>query len=487
MEINKNLEQNLEYIKKEYGNSGDLITRIIKIKNKKIAYVFLQSVSSDDKISDFLMKNISFYVKENSINIFKNLFTSLENTIYSSNLSKVTDYEDMFYKISSGFTCIFVDGYSEAISIETKATIDRGITEASTEMIIRGPKDSFNENHENNLGLIRRRIKDRNLWYEDLKVGRRTKSKVTIAYINGIAKDENVEQIKKIIQKIDIDGVLDSGYIREYLTKNYKTAFPQILSTERPDLTSGALLEGKIVILVENSPFVLIIPGLFIDFLHSSEDYYQKPINVTLTRIIRTLAFILTLVTPAFYIAVTTWSHEVIPNDLLISLSIQKAGVPFPTTLEVLIMIITFEILREADIRVPNNTGASISIVGALILGEAAVSAGVVSPIIIIVVALTSISSLPYTDIDFINGIRWWRLIFILFATLLGFVGLVIAGLLFLTKMCSIEYLNVPYLTPITPLYPEFLKDSLIKTSRFNQKNRAPYLSTNSKRLGDKS
>jgi len=137
MEINKNLEQNLEYIKKEYGNSGDLITRIIKIKNKKIAYVFLQSVSSDDKISDFLMKNISFYVKENSINIFKNLFTSLENTIYSSNLSKVTDYEDMFYKISSGFTCIFVDGYSEAISIETKATIDRGITEASTEMIIR--------------------------------------------------------------------------------------------------------------------------------------------------------------------------------------------------------------------------------------------------------------------------------------------------------------------------------------------------------------
>lgn len=485
MEISKKIEKNIENIKNEYGNSGDLVTRTINIKKKKIAYIYLESVSSDDKISDFLMKNISSYVKDNSLNIFKDIFKSLENTIYNSNISKITNSKDLFYKLSSGFTCIFIDGYKEVISIETRSNIDRGINVASSEMIIRGPKDSFTENHQKNLGLIRKRIKDKNLWYKDYTVGRRTKTKVTIAYINGVAEDENVKELEKIISKIDIDGILDSGYIREFLTTKFKTAFPQIISTERPDFTSGSLLEGKIAILVENSPYALIIPGLFVDFLHATEDYYQKPINVTLTRIIRFVAFILTLITPAFYIAITTWNQEVIPNELLISLSIQKAGVPFPTTLEVMMMIITFEILREADIRMPNGTGASISIVGALILGEAAVSAGIVSPIIIIVVALTSISSLLYTDIDFINGIRWWRLIFIIFATLLGFIGLLIAFLIFLTKMCSIKYFNIPYTTPFAPLYPKSLKDGIIKTSHVSQRERSPYLSKNIKRMGE--
>lgn len=480
--ITNNLENNIKNIKKHYGNSSDLKSRFVSFKKTKVAYIFLESVASDDKISNFLVKSLS-YTKISSI---KNLFDALKNNIFNSNLSILTKDDDIYTYLSSGFTLVLVDGFDEAICIETKSILDRGINEATTEAIIRGPKDSFTENIQTNIGLIRKRIKDNNLWINDINIGTRTKSKVSIAYINGIAKKSYINKIKKQLEKINVDSILDSGSIKEYLSKEGKAIFPKIQSTERPDVVSKSLLEGKIVILVENSPFALILPSFLIDYLHSAEDYYESSLNVSLTRLFRLLSFILTILTPAFYIAVTTWNQEVIPNELLISLSIQKAGVPFPTTLELLLMITTFEILKEADIRIPNATGASVSIVGALILGEAAVSAGIVSPIIIIVVAFTSISGLVYTDVDFINAIRWWRLIFIFFATIMGFIGIVVAFLIFLIRICSIEMFSIPYTVPTSPLFIEMLKDSFIKFPKFKIKKRAQYLSKNKYKSGDR-
>lgn len=469
MKISKNTNNNINYIKNKYGNSSDIQYRTIK----NITYIFLESVSSDDKISDFLVKSIT------NQSIF-NLFNNLKNSIYNSNLSIENNMKDILYKLSSGFTIIFVDNSDKAISIETRSTLDRGVNESSSEAIIRGPKDSFTENPQINLGLIRKRIKDESLWFKDFNIGKRTKTKVTMAYINGIALKENIQNIENKLKKINIDGILDSSYIKELIEKN--SSFPQVMSTERPDLASGALLEGKIVILVENSPFVLIIPSFLIDFIHSAEDYFESPINVSLTRFLRLISFILTIITPAFYIAVTTWNQEIIPNELLISLSVGRTGVPFPTAVELIVMITTFEILREADIRMPSVSGASISIVGALILGDAAVSAGIVSPIVIIIVAFTSISGLVFTDIDFINSIRYWRFIFILFACLLGFIGLVIITIIFLTKLCSMEYLKTPYMIPTSPLIPEILKDSFIRFKRNKINKRAPYLTNNIKK-----
>lgn len=465
--ISKNINENIEYIKNKFGNSSDIQTRTIN----NITYIFLDSVSSDDKISDFLVKSIS-----NNKSIF-NIFNILKNNIYNSNLSIVEDMNDILYRLTSGFTIIFIDSNNKAICIETRATLDRGINESTSEAIIRGPKDSFTENHVTNIGLIRKRIKDNNLWFKDIQIGKRTKTKVTISYINEVANNNNIKEIEKKLKKINIDGILDSSYIKEYLEDN--STFPMIMSTERPDLTSGALLEGKIVILVENSPYVLILPSFLIDFMHSAEDYFESPTNISLTRILRLISFILTIITPAFYIAVTTWNQEILPNDLLISIAIQKKGVPFPTALELIIMITTFEILREADIRMPNAVGASVSIVGALILGEAAVSAGIVSPIIIIVVAFTSISGLVFTDIDFINSIRYWRFIFIFFSILLGFIGIIICSFIFLTKLCSMEFLKIPYTIPISPLIKEQLKDSFIRLNRKKINKRAPYLTNN--------
>lgn len=484
MNVSKSIKTNIDKIKNDIGNSSDLVYRNINIKNKKISYIYLESVSSDDKISDFLVKNLSNLSKNNSINMFENIFKKLENTIYNSNLSTIEEFEDIYYFLSSGFTIIFIEGYNKAISIETRSTLDRGVTESTSENVIRGPKDSFTENPQINIGLVRKRIKDKNLWVKDIKIGKRTKTKVSLVYIKDIALQNHVKEIENKLNKINIDGILDSGYLKEFLTNN--SSFPEMISTEKPDLVSGALLEGKIAIMVENTPFVLIVPTFLIDFLHTSEDYYQSPNNIFITRILRLLSFILTIITPGFYIAVTTWNQEVIPNELLISLSIQKSTVPFPTALELILMITTFEILREADIRMPNASGAAISIVGALILGEAAVSAGIVSPIIIIVVALTSISGLVYTDIDFINSLRWWRLIFIFFSCILGLIGLVVATFIFLTKICSTEYFNIPYTIPTSPLYPSALKDSFIRFSRKNIKKRLPYLSKNKNKMRDK-
>lgn len=476
--IDTNIDKIIDNITKKFGSSGDLITRKINLKKKTICYIFLESVSSDDKISNFFMKYVNLYAQEIT---FKNLFENFKNYIPNSNLSLTNTYEEIYYKLASGFTCIFIEGEQKAITIETRSELDRGITESTSEAVIRGPKDSFCENHQKNLGLIRKRIKDPNLWFNDITVGRRTKTKVSIAYIKGVANLELVTKIKKKIESIDIDGILDSGYIRDFLLKDAKSVFPIFNSTERPDLASMALLDGKIVILVENSPFVLLIPSLFIDFLHSPEDNYQKNINTDLTRILRTIAFFMTILLPGLYVALTTFNPEIIPDELLISLAVQREGVPFPTSLEILAMIITFEILRESDIRIPNASGAAIGIVGALVLGEAAVTAGIVSPIVIIVMGFTSISGLLFTDIDFVNGIRWWRFIFLLASTLFGVVGFVLCGIVLITKLCSLEFEGISYLAPYTP----YLKhsDGILKKPRNQMKYRLSVLSNNKVRM----
>jgi len=487
MKINKKIEKVFEKIQEMNGNSPDITTRKISIGFKKVGYIYLESVSSDDKISDFLVKSIT-RLKKNSFldNFFTNLYQELKNNIANSKMKVIDNYDDMFYYLSSGFTVVIVNGFSKAIVLETRETLDRGVTEPTTETSIRGPKDSLTENYNKNLGLIRKRIKDSNLWFKEIIVGKRTKTKVSVGYINDIADKTKVEKVIKKIKDINIDGVLDSGYIRDFLTNDERSSFPTVISTERPDLVSAALLEGKIAVIVENTPFALIMPGVLANFIHAPEDNYQKAINVSLTRILRFIAMIITVMAPGLYIALTTFNQEIIPDTLLISLAIQRAGVPFPTSFAVIILMATFEILRESDMRLPETMGTSISIVGALVLGDAAVNAGIVSPIVVIIVAITSITGLLFSDMDIVNAFRWWRFLFIIFSTIMGAIGFVVALIIFITKLCSIETLEVPYLTPFSPLYTKSIKESIINLPRNKAKTRPLYLgSQNITRTGD--
>lgn len=487
MKISKKIDKVFKKIQEMNGNSPDITTREINIGFKKVGYIYLESVSSDDKISDFLVKSITRLKKTSFLdNFFTNLYQELKNNIANSKMKVIDNYDDMFYYLSSGFTVVLVNGFSKAIVLETRETLDRGVTEPTTETSIRGPKDSLTENYNKNLGLIRKRIKDPNLWFKEVIVGRRTKTKVGIGYIKDIADKTKVEKTIKKIESIDIDGILDSGYIRDFLTNDERSSFPTVISTERPDLVSAALLEGKIVIIVENTPFALIMPGVLANFIHAPEDNYQKAVNVSLTRILRFIAMMITVLAPGLYIALTTFNQEIIPDTLLISLAVQRAGVPFPTSFAVIILMATFEILRESDMRLPETMGTSISIVGALVLGDAAVNAGIVSPIVVIVVAITSVTGLLFSDMDIVNAFRWWRFLFILFSTLMGAIGFIVAGIIFITKLCSIETLEVPYLTPFSPLYTKSIKESIINIPRNKAKIRPEYLENqNVIRLGD--
>ncbi len=484
--VDNKIEDIFNYIKQINGNSPDITTRIVKIDKKRVGYIFLQSVSSDDKISDFLVKSLNLDYKFDTTNFFTNLFTNLQNSISNSNLKVVQTNEDLFYYLASGFTIIVTDYETKVICVETKTNLDRGVTEASTETVIRGPKDSFTENHMINMGLIRKRIKDPNLWFDEFKIGRRTQTKVDVIYLKDVVDMEKINKIKDKLSTIDIDGILDSGYIRQFITGKKTYFFPKLLSTERPDIVCTNLLDGKIVILIENSPFALVIPTVFVDFLHSAEDDYQIPLNVSLTRILRFISLIITIITPAFYIAMTTYDIKLIPSHLLISLAAQRRGVPFPTAVEVILLLVIFEILRESDLRSPSKMGASISIVGALVLGDAAVSAGIVSPIAVIIVAITSVSGLIFSDIDMVNSIRIWRLVFLIFGTVLGFVGIVAACIILTTRLASIETLGTPYLAPISPFNLKDQVYGIFKKSKMSTTKRPNYLHTINKTRGSK-
>lgn len=466
-------KKRIETIKNTLGNSSDIVTREV---NSNLSYIYLESVSSDDKISNFLMKSIVHYEK------IEDLLKALQSNIFNSHIEILKDFNDVYYYLASGYTALFVDKETSYIVIETKASLDRSIAESTSEPLIRGPKDSFTENNASNLGLIRKRIKDPKLRIDELKIGRRTNSKVSIIYIDDIAEAKNVDTIKKALQEIDIDAVLDTGYIRDFLETKQKSLFPKMISTERPDLCCQGILNGKIVIMVENSPYVLIMPAILTDFFKNPEDYYLKFTSSTFSRVMKFIAFLITILTPALYIALMTFNQEMIPDQLIISLATQRSQVPFPTFMEVVIFVIIFEILREADIKSPSASGASMSIVGALILGDAAVSASIVSPFVIIVVAITSICELVFADMDFINAIRHWRLLFIFSTVFTGIVGIVVAGLILIIKLASLEPLNTPYLIPFSPFNLSGMKDNIVLFPTNKRFRRPNYLTKNSKR-----
>ena len=484
MKIDNNIDIIFQKIKEMNGNSSDISTRIIEKNKNRIGYIFLESVSSDDKISNFLNKGI---IESDKKKFFDSFYNTMKNSIFNSNMKSCDNYEELFYFLASGFTVIVFDNEESAIVVETRLPLDRGVVESTSETIVRGPKDSFTENHNKNIGLIRKRIKDYNLWFEDIRVGRRSKTKISVAYLKDVVPDEKTKKVVDAIKNIDIDGIIDTGYIRELIEKEQKTLFPKVISTERPDLACTSLLDGKIVILVENSPFVIILPAVLNDFFKSPQDEYQKSFNASFNRIIRMICFLLALLTPAVYIALMTYNQEIIPDQLLISLSAQREGVPFPTAVEVLLFVLTFEVLREADIHAPSFSGSAMNVVGALILGDAAVSASIVSPIVIIIVAVTSICELVFYDIDVTDAVREWRLIFILAATFMGIIGIVVALIIFIAKLSSIECLGTSYLTPISPLFTKSLKNSFIRVNRKKLKNRPTFLTDNLKRLDDNS
>ena len=469
-------------IKKAFGSSTDLIIRPFIIDNREITLVMSEVLGSSSYVNDFILRRL-LTIKFQSDDIGSELlnFIPTNNGKILNKLSDMTDY------ICMGFALIlFSDNESEkAIAIEARATVDRGIPIVNNEASITGSKDAFNENFNTNVGLIRRRIRDCNLYVDGMFVGKSSKTKIGILYMNNIAIKKNVDKIKNKLKKINVDGILDTGNLKSYLDSKTNFFFPTITSTERPDKVAQALLEGKIAIVSDNSPFVLITPTFFVDYLHTSDDYYEKAINTSFIRIVRFLAFIIAIFTPALYIALTTHNQDILPLSLFLNFMEQRDTVPFSALIEALFMSISFEILRESDIRKPASMGTSVSILGGLILGDAAVSAGIISPIMIIVISISAISGLAFSSVEMIYALRWWRFILMFLAMFFGLFGIFVGFIILLASLVTTSSESLPYLAPFSPFIKEEIKDTIVKGNHKKTRFRNPLLTKN--RIREKS
>ena len=469
-------------IKKAFGSSTDLIVRPFIIDNREITLVMSEVLGSSSYVNDFILRRL-LTIKFQSDDIGSELlnFIPTNNGKILNKLSDMTDY------ICMGFALIlFSDNESEkAIAIEARATVDRGIPIVNNEASITGSKDAFNENFNTNIGLIRRRIRDCNLYVDGMFVGKSSKTKIGILYMNNIAIKKNVDKIKNKLKKINVDGILDTGNLKSYLDSKTNFFFPTITSTERPDKVAQALLEGKIAIVSDNSPFVLITPTFFVDYLHTSDDYYEKAINTSFIRIVRFLALFIAIFTPALYIALTTHNQDILPLSLFLNFMEQRDTVPFSALIEAIFMSISFEILRESDIRKPASMGTSVSILGGLILGDAAVSAGIISPIMIIVISISAISGLAFSSVEMIYALRWWRFIMLFLAMFFGLFGIFVGFIILLASLVTTSSESLPYLAPFSPFIKEEIKDTIIKGSHKRIRFRNPLLTKNKIRERD--
>ena len=437
---------NIDDIKKLLSPSKDYIFDTIIIKNEKVTIIYNEVLSDVKTINNNILYRLLLLNKKELNNLDNNLPNC--NTL-------IINKEDIIKYLNNGFLILI---YKKIYACECRQLLDRGVTTIQSELTLTGPKDSLTESFNTNLGLIRKRIKSERLKSKTLEIGRLTKTKIGILYINDIVKKEIPIQIENKLKKIDIDGIIDSSYLKYSLEDKYNL-FPTIIQTERPDKCSMALLEGKCVIIIDNSSYALILPSLFLDFLHTTDDYFQKSFHTTFIRLIRTIAFIISIFLPAIYISVTTRNYNLIPLPLLLTLKAGRSFVPFPAYMEALFMIICFEILKESDLRMSTNQASAVSILGGLILGDAAVSAGIVSPIMIIIIAISSIAGLIFTSYELENTLRFYKIFLLVLSTIFGIYGILIGTIFLLHQIINTKILNISYLS----YDKKELKDSIIK------------------------
>ncbi len=480
-QLNLNLSENFKKIKEALGNSDDIITREIRIgKGKKIkaGIIYADGLIDTPSIQNLIMESLMLDWQQTDVGAtdFENLLLYFKETVLpTGNIDDVLDFNSLFDFLLTGYVILLFNGHSKGFAICMRGGKERSVLEPASESSIRGPRESLTENIRTNTALIRRKINNPNLWLETKKIGKQTKTAVSIMYIKDIANSKVVEEVRERLDRINIDSILESSYIEELIQDETYTPFPTIYHTERPDIVSASLLEGRVAILVDGTPFVLLVPALFIQFLHAPDDYYNRADFTTLIRMLRFIGFSIALLGPSIYIAITTFHQEMLPTPLLIGLAAQREGVPFPAFIEALMMEITFEILRESGLRLPKAIGQAVSVVGTLVIGTAAVDAGIVSAAMVIVVSITAISSFIVSSYNMSISIRMLRFPFMALAATFGLFGIIV-GLIALTlHLCSIRSFGVPFMSPFAPYIQEGQKDAIFRFPRWALSSR-PYL-----------
>ncbi|MDF2649537.1 MAG: spore germination protein [Paenibacillus sp.] len=486
LSLQSDLKTNIQQVKQMLGNSPDIVVREFEIcTNPRIlvAALYTDGLADKNKVSDFVMRSLMIDTAETvskSTVTDQNAFHFIkDNALAIGEVTVISDWNVLILSILSGDTVILMDGLAEGISFSTRGGETRAITEGTTQVVIRGPKDSFSESIGTNISLVRRRIKSPNLWLENMKIGNVTQTDVAIMYIKGIVTDSIVEELKQRLHAIEIDSILESCNIEELIQDQTFTPFPTIYNTERPDVVAGNLLEGRIAIYVDGTPFVLIVPTIFAQYFQSAEDYYHRFDIGIFIRLIRYIGFFISLLGPSIYVAAITFHQEMIPTTLLNSLAAQREGIPFPAFVEAWLMEGSFEVLREAGVRMPRAVGQAVSIVGALVLGQAAVQAGIVSAAMVIVVSITGIASFSTPSFDFAMSVRLMRFLLMILAASFGIYGITLGMFVIITHLCSLRSFGIPYMAPFAPFIAADQKDAMLRFPLWAQLTRPRLLNQN--------
>ncbi|UJF34380.1 spore germination protein [Paenibacillus hexagrammi] len=481
------LDTNISRLQDQLGYSCDLVYRYLDImlaqETARIALVYIEGLVDSEIVHENL---ISPLLSEQETRPASELYLSLADLIDQSvsigPMSRVNMDQELITGILNGKTAILLDGSDEALLAGTSGWDKRSIEEPQTQTVVRGPKEGFTEDIRTNLSLLRRKIKSPDLRFESFILGRYTQTEVIVSYVIGLANQNVLTEVKQRLNNIDTDSILESGYIEELIENTAYTPFPTLMNTERPDAAAAGLLEGQIIIIIDGTPFVLLAPVTFFKFLQSSEDYYQRYDIASFVRLIRYASFLISMLLPSLYIAITTFHQEMLPTTLLVSLAAQREGVPFPALVEAFLMEITFEVLREAGIRMPRVVGPAISIVGALVLGQAAVQAGLVSAAMVIVVSFTAISNFVTPAINLAVAARLIRFGLMVLAGTLGLFGILVGCMAILIHMASLRSFGIPYLAPLAPYIKQSMKDIFVRLPRWMLQTRPVLLTKNVRR-----
>lgn len=465
--LDASLDKNLAFFKELLGESSDFVVREFcfgRDGRLRGALLLIDGLVNNETVDLAVLRPLMYDADartDKSNGLLPDLDGIGKGLLSAADVKTLSAVDEITGAFLSGNTVLLVDGFTQALSIGTRKWEKRGVEEPQTETVVRGPREGFTETLRVNTSLIRRKIKDPRLRLEALKIGEQTKTDVCLAYISDIANSDLIREVKKRLGEIKTDSILDSGYVEAYIEDAPYSIFSTVGNSERPDTVAGRLLEGRAAIIVDGSPFVLTVPMVFIESFQSAEDYYIRPYYATALRLMRTLCYFVTILAPAFYVAVTTFHQELIPTQLLFTMTAGLSGVPFPSMEEALLMLILFDILKEAGIRLPKAIGSAVSIVGALVIGESAVTAGLIGPFMVIVVSVTAIANFVVpAQSDSISLLRYF---FLLLAGFLGGLGIITGMLFVLTYLVSLKSFGTHYLLPITPLSRQGMKDCFVR------------------------
>jgi spore germination protein KA len=476
------LEENVNLIKSIFNNDETVVYRTLSVGKPtsfRFMLIYIDGMANTQLINENIIKPI-LLGDISDINHSEIMDVLMQKVLLTGDNKKCTLVDDIISGIIYGKTMLLIDGFAEVIIIDTIGWETRKISEPQAETIVRGPREGFTESMNLNLTLLRRRIINPKLKFKFMKIGKLTKTQICVCYIDGIAQESILEELMKRLNSIDIDGILDSGYIEEMIRDAPYSPFRTIINTERPDVVAGKLLEGRFAVMCDGSPIVLTLPSIFIEVFQSNEDYYDNFLYSSFVRMLRWLCFFISTSTSAVYVALVTFHQELIPTPLLISIYSARKGTPFPSFVEAMSMMLIFEVLKEAGLRMPKQVGGAISIVGALVLGDAAVSARLISAPIVIITAITGISSIMLPQV---LGLVEIRIIFLILSSFLGFYGYIFGVMGLVLHMMSLRSFGIPYMLNVPSFSAQDFKDTAMRAPWWDMYLRPKMFTKNKKRL----